>query len=152
MNSKATLDPESTFKRVTVCLETPCVPGELEQWSAAVRDALNHARPMVFRQIEGNHRDHYAGILAEDSEMYRQVLKLKKEDQRLLDRFDALRQRGQRLAEEAPRVGPDELKLQDEVKEIIHDGLALVLDWQHQEIALRSWLQEAFTRDRGVVD
>jgi hypothetical protein len=67
-------------------------------------------------------------------------------------RFDGLAERCKQITQKAPRIEPDELKLHEEVNALIHDGLAFMIDWQQQEIALRSWLQEAFTRDRGVAD
>jgi predicted nuclease with TOPRIM domain len=137
---------------VSVCLETPCVPGEMDQWAAAVRDALEHAKPFVRDRLATNHRDHYKGIAEQDTEMFRQVAKLKAEDKRLEDALEALHKRAGSLAEKAARLEPDEARLRDDFKELRHDGLEFLIQWQQQEVALRSWLQEAFNRERGVGD
>jgi hypothetical protein len=137
---------------LNVSLEEPCVPGEMEQWAAGVRDSLERARPMAREQIATNHRENYKRITEEDTEMFRQVANLMKEDQRLLGELEALHKRASRLAEKAARLEPDEARLRDEVKELRHDGLEFLIQWQQQEVALRIWLQEAFNRERGVGD
>ncbi len=138
--------------QMSMSLETPCVPGEMEQWAEGVRDALQRVRPILSKQVATDHRAHYEGIANEDTEMFRQIAKLKKEDQRILESLDALIQRSGKLAEKAARLEPDEARLHEEVAALRHDGLEFLLQWQQQEVAIRSWLQEAFTRERGVGD
>jgi|ERR1051326_5798315 predicted nuclease with TOPRIM domain len=137
---------------MAVCLEAPCVPGEMEQWATGVRDALLHARQFVRARVATNHHEHYRGIAEEDTEMFRQVANLMKEDRRLESALETLHQRASRLAETAARLEPDEGRLRDELKSLQHDGLEFLIQWQQQEAALRTWLQEAFNRDRGVGD
>jgi hypothetical protein len=151
------IDPEaSTLQGVlgdlSVSLETPCVPGEMEQWAAGVRDALNCARPYVREQLATKHREHYQGIADQDTEMFRQVANLMKEDQRLIDDLETLHKRSARLVEKVAHLEPDEARLRDDVKALRHDGLEFLIQWQQQDVALRSWLQEAFNRERGVGD
>lgn len=152
MNPKELHDLESALKHFSVCLEDPCVPGELERWIHTVWKALEQVRPLLYKHLTRNHQEHFAGIVEEDSEMFRQVTLLKKEDDGILQSLQALSERARKLLENAPRVGPNEAQLHDEVSALICDGLAFVVQVQHQDIAIRTWLQEAFLRDRGVAD
>ena len=118
----------------------------------AVKEVIAQTAPLVREQVSRNHRDHYSRILEEDAEMYRHVFQLKQADQKLIEEFDSLAQMGQTLAARAPKVGWDEARLHGAVASLVQAGLAFILHWQQQEIALRTWLVEAFTRERGVAD
>jgi hypothetical protein len=152
MNDKQPKDLSSALERLTLCLQTPCLPGDVEEWAQPVLEAVETAGQALGRQISVTHGEHFAGILEQDVEMFRQVVKLKAADQTLLDEFEKLAQKARRLVEKAPRVEPDEGKLRECIDGIVHEGLAFVLACQQQEIALRSWLQEAFVREVGVGD
>jgi hypothetical protein len=141
-----------TLQHMKEALDCPCVPGELEPWARAVNEAMTQTGPLVREQLQRNHRDHYSRILEEDAEMYRHVFQLKQADQKLLEAFEALARKGQSLAAQAPKVGWDEARLHDAVDGLVRDGLAFILNWEQQEIALRTWLVEAFTRERGGGD
>jgi hypothetical protein len=152
MHSEVNSVAEGPLGNFTVCLETPCVPGELEQWAVAVRDAAQAAGEFLAGHVRQNHQEHYARIVAADTEMFRKVEQLKQEDQNLLQCFERLTARIKRIAEQAPRVEPDEARLRGHVDVLIHDGLEFVVRWEQQEIAIRNWLQEAFVRECGVGD
>ena len=145
-------DLDSALKIFSLCLEEPCVPGELEGWIKAVWEAVQRVRPVLYKHLTRNHQEHFADIVEEDTEMFRQVTLLKKEDENILQHFHALSERASKLLEKAPRVGPNEAQLQEDVSALITAGLAFVIQVQRQGIAIRSWLQEAFLRDRGVAD
>jgi hypothetical protein len=145
-------DLDSALKSFSLCLEEPCIPGELEEWIKTVWEAIERVRPLLYKHLARNHQDHFAGIVEEDAEMFRQVTLLKQEDHNILQQFQALSDRAWKLLEKAPRVGPNEAQLQEDVSTLITDGLAFVIQVQRQGIAIRTWLQEAFLRDRGVAD
>jgi hypothetical protein len=145
-------DLDSALKYFTMCLEDPCVPGELEGWSKTVWEAVERVRPLLYKHLTRNHNEHFAGIVEEDPEMFRQVTLLKNEDQNILQNFHAVSERARTLLQKASHIEPNEAQLQDEVSAFISDGLAFVLRVQRQGIAIRTWLQEAFLRDRGVAD
>jgi hypothetical protein len=50
------------------------------------------------------------------------------------------------------RVEPDEMRAESAMAEFAQTLLDLVQRLRKQEVALRTWLVEAFTRDRGAVD
>ncbi|HMF17411.1 MAG TPA: hypothetical protein VKE98_09405 [Gemmataceae bacterium] len=145
-------DLDGALRNLSLCLEEPCVPGELEGWIKAVWEAVERARPLLYKHLTRNHQDHFASIVEEDTEMFRQVTLLKKEDQNILQHFHAVSERVSKLLEKAPRVGPNEAQLHEDVSGLITDGLSFVIQVQRQGIAIRTWLQEAFVRDRGVGD
>ena len=84
--------------------------------------------------------------------MFRQVALLKKEDQNILRSLESLAERTRNLMVKAPVLEPNEAQVHDEVSALIKDGLAFIVQCQRQEIAIRTWLQEAFLRERGVAD
>ena len=152
MNQAQPENLDKALKHLTLCLEDPCVPGELEVWTKAVWQALEGVRPVLQNHFAVNHQEHFARITEEDSEMFRQVTLLKKEDRNILQQFESLADLTKKLLERAPRVEPNEAQLHDEVSALVTQGLAFVVQVQRQEIAIRTWLQEAFLRDRGVAD
>jgi hypothetical protein len=145
-------DLDKALKYLSLCLEDPCVPGELEGWTRAVWEALEAVRPVLRKHLTLDHQEHFARITEEDSEMFRQVTLLRKEDRNILQHLESLAELTKKLLQRAPRVEPNEAQVHEEVSALITDGLAFVVQVQRQEIAIRTWLQEAFLRDRGVAD
>jgi hypothetical protein len=143
---------DGVIKDFTLCLEDPCIPGELEIWIKAVWQALEKVRPVLQQHIARNHQELFARIVEEDTELFRQVALLKKEDQNILHALESLAERTRKLLEKAPRVEPNEAQVHEEVSVLIRDGLAFMVQIQRQEIAIRTWVQEAFLRERGVAD
>jgi hypothetical protein len=152
MNQAQPHDLDKALKHFTLCLEDPCVPGELEEWTRAVWQALQAVRPVLHKHLAVDHQEHFARITEEDSEMFRQVTLLRKEDRNILQHFESLADFTKKLLERAPRVEPNEAQVHEEVSALITDGLAFVVQVQRQDIAIRTWFQEAFLRDRGVAD
>jgi hypothetical protein len=133
-------------------LETPMVPGELDGWAGALRDAAENLQPLLGRRITTAHRESFSQIEATDPELIRRVENLKTEDERIQRDFQALSDRIADLAARAPDAEPDEGTLDQQVSELVDEGLAFVIRLRKQEVALRTWLVEAFQRDRGPVD
>lgn len=152
MSARACVNLEQKLKRLATSLQTPVVPGELESWVGTVRDAANLAAEALQHQIASVHPSEFAQIVKEDPELFRQVEQMKDADRDSSARMNSFRARIGQLAKEAPRGEPNELKLKEQLAEVIDQGLALVLHVQKQEIARRTWLQEAFNRERGVGD
>jgi len=84
MNQAQPQNLDKALEHLTLCLEDPCVPGELEGWTKAVWQALEGVRPVLQNHFAVNHQEHFARITEEDSEMFRQVTLLKKEDRNIL--------------------------------------------------------------------
>ena len=134
------------------CLETPIVPGELENWTRAARAACGRVGVALRAQVSDAHPEQYAEITQQDPELGHRVQQLRDEDQQLLAQFDALNARLQQLPARAEFVEPCEGKLEQPTSEAVADGLALVIRVPSQEQALATWYQEAFNRDRGIGD
>src|SRR5579859_8051995 len=130
---------ECALKNLSLCLEDPCIPGALEGWIKAVWEALEDVRPILHEHIARNHEEHFARIVEEDTELFRQVALLKKEDQNTLRSLESLAERTRNLMVKAPVLEPNEAQVHDEVSALIKDGLAFIVQCQRQEIAIRTW-------------
>jgi hypothetical protein len=156
--ASATLEPNAPEEvlnavgHLATCLETPQVPGELEHWMATVRQAADGAGQLLRRRLATVHKTDYAEIAAADPGLLHRVEQMKTEDARSLELLDALGKRIEVLDDKVRRVEPNELAIADELQGLVDQGLAFVIQVQKQEVARRTWLQEAFNRDRGVVD
>jgi hypothetical protein len=84
--------------------------------------------------------------------MFRHVDELQAEDGRIAESFRALEERLPVLRQLAERVEPDEKRASTAVSEFAENALQFVMQVRKQELAFQTWLMEAFTRDRGVVD
>lgn len=143
---------ESALKRLTTALHTPVVAGELEPWLVAVREAARAVDESLRHEIEAVHPGEYALIAAEDPELFRQVEQMKSGDRHTLEQLDEFAGRIKELLRAAPHCEPDEARLQESLKTFMDAGLGLVMHAQKQEVARRTWLLEAFNRERGVGD
>lgn len=143
---------DESLRRLATCLQTPVVAGELEPWLAAVSEATVAGGTELRRQVATEHPAEYAQIVKEDPELFRHVEQMKDGDRMSLELFDAFARRIEQMNNAAPRFEPDELRLEDRTRAVIDEGLALVMHIQKQEVARRTWLQEAFNRERGVGD
>lgn len=152
MPLEQTQNLDRALKYFTLCLGDPCVPGELEVWIKAVSEALSGLNAAIRHHISQNHQEQFARITEEDSEMFHQVALLKKEDRNILQQIESLVGRTRKLAERVPRVESNEAQVHEELSGLITEGLAFAVQVQRQEIAIRTWFQEAFLRERGVAD
>jgi len=147
---------EDQFRAALEQLETsagtPMVSGEMPNWLQEVDEAVTALSPHLDRQIGDVHRAELAQIRREDQEMFRHVDELQAEDQQIVELFRGMQQRLPVLRQLAERVEPDEKRAEGATKEFADSTLQLVMRIRKQETAIRTWLMEAFTRDRGVVD
>jgi hypothetical protein len=56
------------------------------------------------------------------------------------------------LSKRSERLEPDEGHARRALETIVDGGLKLVIRIRKQEVAISTWLMEAFDRDRGVAD
>lgn len=138
--------------RFEVCLETPLVPGELENWAASLRSAYHELVPALNDHLRAVHHPMLKQIAIEDPELLCHTEEMKRADQETLETVDRLRQWIEQLPELAAQVEPDEKRLEEHISSLIHDGLDLVMHIRKQETVLSTWHQEAMFRDRGNVD
>lgn len=143
---------EESLKRFETALEAPIVPGELEQWTNGIRETAQTLSEKLRRHLETVHEQECQEIVKEDPEMYRHVKQLKQAGQESMQRMDAFLEHARKLGRRAPRQEPEEVPIQQELSRLSNEGLALVIHIRKQEIARRTWLQEAFNRVRGDMD
>jgi benzoyl-CoA reductase/2-hydroxyglutaryl-CoA dehydratase subunit BcrC/BadD/HgdB len=143
---------DSLLFHLELCLETPVVPGELPSWSAATRQAAEALAEALQNEIHENHPDDFAEISNQDPDLLRQVEQLRAEDTKLLQQYEEFAGKISRFRERAERAEPHESKLDEQLSEIVEEGLALVIRIRTQQQAISTWLMESFQRDTGVAD
>lgn len=141
-----------TIERLETAADTPIVSGEMEHWLDVLDDALTQARSAIDENILQMHGPQLASIRREDQEMLQQVELMQREDTQIAEAVTAIRARVPVLKAMVERIEPDEKRAETAVADLCDQAVQLVARIRKQETALRTWLQEAFTRDRGVVD
>lgn len=146
-------DPElaEALGAFETALATPIVPGELEPWAETLQAKAKRLEPLLHRRI-ADHEKCFSQIEKADPELIKRVENLKSEDEEIHSEFQSLSERIASLAERAPDTEPGETVANRQVPELVDNGLAFVIRVRKQEVALRTWLVEAFQRDRGPVD
>lgn len=142
----------SVLERLEIAAGTPLVPGEMESWLQELDVAFAETRSAFAEQRRQSHAPQLGSIKREDPEMFRHVEQLQQEDAAIAESIEALQARAGVLKPMVHRIEPDEKRAELALTELGEQGVQLVARIRKQEVALRTWLQEAFTRDRGVVD
>lgn len=147
-------NPSLTYalSMLEACLETPFVPGELESWVHGARSAINRVGPLLRRQIDEVHAPQLKQIAVEDPGLLSRADDLREGDVQSLAKLEELSRTFETLDTIVAQIEPDETKLKAQLADVVKDGLTFVIHVRTQEVALRTWLQEAFDRDRGTVD
>jgi len=139
------------LEALEACAGTPFIPGEMVGWLAAVEQAYQQLQPLL-QQQHGVHATEFAEMSRQDPEMLRHVENLEQEDQSIAVEFGSLKDRLELLRPLVCRVEPDEKRVEVVMSEFAQSAVTLVTRIRKQEVAVRTWLVEAFTRDRGQVD
>jgi hypothetical protein len=137
---------------VESCLESVVVPGELLAWANELLQACEAEGSALRREISKAHAENLAKLSAANSDQSQHAAQLEAEDAEILRRFDEFESKVRRLQERAALAGAREDNLEEGIRSIVEDGLALVIRVRKQERALSTWLSEAFQRDTGVGD
>jgi hypothetical protein len=134
---------------------TPFVPGELEGWIEAALSAFGELGPLFQEHVQKIHSQEFANISQEDPELLARVSEMRLEDAaidllqvQIADWLDSLQTRVSTGSNE----GECETELKEELDRFVTESLALVVRIRKQELAIRTWVVEAFTRDRGDAD
>jgi hypothetical protein len=141
----------SELGQIEMCLESVVIPGELESWASALCEACAAEGPLLKRELE-SHRRQLAKVTAADANFAQRALQLQQEDAAILQAFDEFERKAGRLHERACLAGSHEDKFEEGLKDIIDDGLALVIRVRKQERALTTWCSESMQRENGVGD
>lgn len=130
---------------------TPIDPAAPDEWVADCDRALQELRPAL-EEIRRLHQLEFAEIEREDIGLEPHVQELRgqegiliEEGRSLADRIAALRQRCERGDE-------DRNAWETELSQASELALKWISRVREQHLAIRTWLVEAVTRDRGVVD
>jgi hypothetical protein len=140
------------LERFEACLETPMIPGEMENWAKNLREAYQELAPVLDEHLQTVHRPMIQQIAVDDPELLRHTEEMKSADKETREMFDRLQQWIEQLPEVASKVEPDEKRLDEHIASIIRDGLAFVMHVRKQETVLSTWHQESMCRVRGNVD
>lgn len=140
------------LERFEVCLQTPMVSGELENWSTALRAAYRELSPVLSDYLRTIHRPMLKQIATEDPELLCRTEAMQRADFETVETLDRLRQWIEQLPDVATKIEPDEKRLEKHVHSLIHDGLEFVMHVRKQETVLSTWHQEAMVRDLGNGD
>jgi len=161
-------------------VSVPLVPGELDSWLDEVKTSWQALWPQLQVQTQYIHAKEFSQIAEEDPELSCRVREMREEDTALMAQSDAVADQLNYLenrlrqgmaepdlserklqpgtTEAKPNVGDFydegamETELKQDVDQFVTQGLALVSRIRKQEVAVRTWLVEAFTRDKGVMD
>ncbi len=162
-------------------LGSPVMPGELESWLEEVRTCWQSLWPQLQMQTQYIHAKEFAQIAEEDPELSARVREMREEDTAIMalcdqvadqltwieDRLEKGITESTLLNEPSPdsnskdvdpterdfhNEGAMEADLKQDLEQFVTAGLALVTRIRKQEITIRTWLVEAYTRDRGVMD
>ncbi|MDA0833621.1 MAG: hypothetical protein O2955_19510 [Planctomycetota bacterium] len=141
---------EQRLKVFEECTETPFVPGELEQWLSAEREAFRQLVP-ILKQSSVVHVEEFAEIADEDPELLVRVDAMREEDDSIAEFTDEVSHQLDAFPE-AMIDGGDETKFKDDLDQFVSDALELLIRIRKQEVTVRTWMSEAFNRDRGTQD
>ncbi len=143
--SKAALESFET------ALLTPITSGDLADWVMKMHSAWHITGDEL--HLEGRlHEQQFDEIANQDPELLFRVEQLRSEEAELRKLCEHIGKAISRLADHCQQLEPDEERARRPTQQIIDDGLALVLRVKRQNIAVQTWYNEAFNRDRGPVD
>lgn len=140
------------LEQLEASVETPFVPGEMEGWMTAVKNRWQQLLPLVHWVTTERHPQQYAQIRKEDEGLAQRVAQMREEDSEIQRAAAELDQQLPKLQSGISSIEPDEAKLKPALDSFVTDMLNLIIRIRTQEQSVRTWLQEAYVRDRGTVD
>lgn len=142
---------QESLKGAEECFAAPVSGTNAAEWIERGAAAFDELRPLLQR-ARAQHRGALAQIAAEDiglqpriDEMRAAEGLLEQKEGELAAQFTALRQR-------VSNGDTDAGAWQTALEQLSREGLEWVSGVREQDLAVRTWLTEALTRDRGVVD
>jgi hypothetical protein len=140
------------LQRLEVALDTPPVPGELRTWATTLRKTFEATTQEILHQIDTVHPEQFADIEKQDAELMARVEQLRDEDRKNQDWCRTLATQFAELEANAIRAGADEKQVIDQQQKLLDEGLRFVMNVRRQETTIRTWNEEAFSRDTGMGD
>lgn len=145
-------DLRTALEAFETALTTPIIAGEVVPWGEAVVKAWMPAAEQVRSFIPSVHKGQYKEITSQDPEMLGQVAKLKACDAAILEQLDKFERHVQQVKQRGDGEKTPEMALKPLLDLLVTEGTKLVTDVKKQIVAVQTWYQEAFNRDRGVGD
>jgi len=142
----------TALEKLEMSVETPLVPGEMERWIGAVSENWQTLVPLLQPLITEQHLAQFQEIRQEDPGLTHRVERMQAEDEGIEQAAEALGRQIEQMKLDISKGEPDEASLKPELKHFVGDVLRFIIRVRMQEQAVRTWLQEAFMRDRGTVD
>jgi hypothetical protein len=133
-------------------LSTPIVSGELAAWIGEVQKAWTAASASIHDNVARLHPAQYEEMAQADPELLPRIEVLKADDEAIDQQRERVSRLVERDAQAVPKFEPDEGKAQKHLQSLVDEGLSFVIRVRKQEVAVETWLMEAFNRDRGAVD
>jgi len=140
------------LRRLETALDTPPVPGELRGWAATLRKTFAETTHEILEHIEHVHPEQFEEIEQQNSELLARVHGLREEDHKNREWCRSLESQFADLEANAVRAGADEKQAMDQQQKLVEEGLRFVMNVRRQEMAIRTWIEEAFDRDTGLAD
>jgi len=134
------------------CMETPVVPGNLQDWLRSCRDYWVDVESTLQSRIDDGHSELLSEIAAQDPELLPRIEKLLEEDMTLSKKSRQLRNDADWLAAGCRQEHANQSKIDDQLQSFRKESLEWVQRIRAQETAIVTWYQEAFNRDRGIAD
>lgn len=142
----------AALDKLEASVETPLVPGEAERWIESVEADYQVARSCVLDAIGERHPEQYTTIWQEDEGLARRIEQLREEDTAIREAAESLGRHVSGMKSAIAKVEPDEAKLQSALEALVAEALRFIIRVRTLEQAIRTWVMEAFNRDRGTVD
>jgi hypothetical protein len=125
-----------------------CAPAD---WIGPGSTAFERLRPLLL-ETRAEHRAALAQIAAEDLGLQPRIDEMEAAEQILGEREGELADRFAALSQRLASGDEDAAVWEAELTRFAEEGLDWVSRVRAQDLAVRTWLTEALTRDRGVVD
>jgi len=142
----------TALEKLEMSVETPLVPGEMERWIGAVSECWQTLVPLLQPLITEQHLAQFQEIRQEDPGLTHRVESMRADDEGIKQAAEELSRQIDQLKRDIRKGEPDEASLTSGLKPFVGDVLRFIIRVRMQEQAVRTWLQEAFMRDRGTVD
>jgi len=134
-------------------LATPVISGDLPAWIGYVHQNWTDLVPLLQQQLDVQHRAELKEIGRENTELLPRVQQLEIEDEAIREEIRSLTAVITGLARNSARDETHETKSQENIAAVlVADGQAFVTRVRSQDVAVKTWLGEAFNRDNGAGD
>ena len=149
----ATRELKEVLEAFETSLATPVISGDLPSWIGYVQENWTDLVPLVHQQIDVQHRAELKEISKENTELLPRVQQLEVEDEALRELVRSLTASITRLSQNTARDETHETKSQENVaSSLAVEGMAFVTRLKAHDVAVKTWLGEAFNRENGAGD